>query len=110
MARKSGVTREPDGTIVRVTDSLIGDQFVSTLRWCLTHQEPVWVYDDDSYECPYDVMVEANSVHSIIDGPWQWKANEPTRWAADGAPEHLSATNPPDPRTETPSRKQSATE
>lgn len=58
--------------VVRYKTDSVGNDLSARLRWCSTHQEPVWVYGDDSYACPYDVMVEVYSDdHDLIDGPWE---------------------------------------
>jgi hypothetical protein len=41
----------------------------STLKWCSTHYEPVWVFSDGSYGCPYDQVVECNNEHTIVNFP-----------------------------------------
>ena len=44
----------------------------AALRWCETHWEPVWVYEDGSYGCPYTAIVEGDTGdHVIVDGPWE---------------------------------------
>lgn len=50
----------------------VGNNLDAVLRWCSTHMEPVWVFDDGSFECPYDRVVQVYSDdHELIDGPWE---------------------------------------
>lgn len=45
----------------------------ATLKWCRDHQEPVWVFPDRSMQCMYDLIIEATTSHTVIDGPWEVK-------------------------------------
>ena len=42
-----------------------------TLKWCNTHDEPIWVWDDGSNQCPYELIVEVRTEHEIVDPPWE---------------------------------------
>ena len=58
--------------VIRYRVDGVGNDLTATLRWCDTHHEPVWVYGDDSYECPHDRVVEVYSDdHALIDAPWE---------------------------------------
>lgn len=44
----------------------------AVLRWCATHLEPLWIFDDGSFACPHDLMVETTTPdHELVDGPWE---------------------------------------
>ena len=49
----------------------VGNTLNANLVWCETHHEPVWHYDDGSYECPYDLITQANHVHELTTPPWE---------------------------------------
>lgn len=57
----------------RVTrwDFTTPNSFEATLRWCATHSEPVWEYNDGSYCCTFDLVTESSNAHDIVDGPWE---------------------------------------
>ena len=38
----------------------------SQLRWCVTHGYPVLVYEDGSFSCWYDCIVESNNEHEVV--------------------------------------------
>jgi hypothetical protein len=63
---------DPHQRVTRVYVDYRGREVVATLRWCTTHLEPVWVWDDGSYTCPYDLVIEANTDdHVLDDAPWE---------------------------------------
>lgn len=50
----------------------LGDRIThATLMWCEKHQEPVWMYDDGSFSCQFDYIVEAQTEHKLVAGPWE---------------------------------------
>lgn len=57
--------------VVRDRIDLVGNDLTATLRWCATHNEPVWEFNDGSSGCPYDSVTETSSEHDIVDGPWE---------------------------------------
>jgi hypothetical protein len=98
---RRGSERLPDEVIVdrrrrvaRDRIDLVGNDLTATLRWCATHNEPVWEFNDGSYQCPYDCVTQASSEHEIVDGPWEL----PEGWRM--TPEPLFDGNPcPHPRS-----------
>ena len=72
-ARSVQVLVTPDrNRVVRYKVDLVNNDLTCVLRWCETHNEPLWVYDDGSGECPYDRVTEArHDDHVIVDGPWE---------------------------------------
>lgn len=71
--RKEQVVVTPDrNRVIRYKRDMVGNDLTCVLRWCDTHNEPVWVYDDASYECPRDRITEVHSDdHALVDGPWE---------------------------------------
>lgn len=62
----------PTGRVVRYKVDQVGNDLTARLAWCDTHHEPVWVYGDDSYECPHDRITEVRSDdHAIVNAPWE---------------------------------------
>ena len=41
------------------------------LAWCSVHDEPVWVYSDGSWGCPYDYVVSFTEDHALAVAPWE---------------------------------------
>lgn len=77
---RRGSERLPDEVIVdrrrrvvRDRIDLVGNDLTATLRWCSTHNEPVWEFNDGSSECPVDARVGGPIAegHVIVDGPWE---------------------------------------
>lgn len=61
-----------NGRVKRLYTDAVGNTLNADLLWCDTHAEPVWVYHDGSYGCPYDCVVEARSDdHRITTAPWE---------------------------------------
>jgi hypothetical protein len=51
---------------------MAGNRLDAALMWCASHFEPVWVYDDGSYECPQTRIVEFDDhTHVIVEAPWE---------------------------------------
>lgn len=62
--------------VVRYKRDQVGNDLTAVLRWCSTHNEALWVYDDGSFECPHDRITEVRSDdHAVIDGPWEVPAS-----------------------------------
>ena len=75
---RRGSERLPDEVIVdgrrrvvRDRIDLVGNDLTATLRWCSTHNEPVWEFHDGSHACPYDSSTSAPHEHELVDGPWE---------------------------------------
>lgn len=47
-----------------------GHGLAAQLNWCETHHEPVWVYEDDSFHCPFDLITQGPSAHEIVSFPF----------------------------------------
>jgi hypothetical protein len=63
--------RLPNGRIVKYKKDMVGNDLTAVLMWCQTHQDPVWVFKDDSYTCPHTREVEIDTHdHVIVEGPW----------------------------------------
>lgn len=60
------------GRVIRYRKDQVGNDLTAVLRWCFTHNEPVWVYDDESYECPHTRIVEVDTRDHVI-GPAPWE-------------------------------------
>jgi hypothetical protein len=58
-----------DGALHLTTWVGHGRAFAATLMWCSDHYEPVWVYSDGSYGCPYDQVVGCDTHHTIVNFP-----------------------------------------
>lgn len=57
--------------VVRYRVDQVGNHLDAVLRWCGTHAEPVWVYDDGSFKCPHDLITRVpTDDHSIVVAPW----------------------------------------
>lgn len=62
----------PRNRVVRYKTDVVGNDLSAVLRWCSTHSEPVWVYDDGSGECPHARIIGwSPDEHIIVDGPWE---------------------------------------
>lgn len=58
--------------VVRYRTDEVGNDLSARLRWCETHNEPVWVYGDESFTCPHEAAVGwAPDGHALIDAPWE---------------------------------------
>lgn len=71
--RQTQIVVTPDrNRVVRYKVDAVGNDLTAVLRWCETHNEPVWVYDDGSFTCPHDRITEVHTDdHDLIDGPWE---------------------------------------
>lgn len=71
--RQTQIVVTPDrNRVVRYKVDAVGNDLTAVLRWCDTHSEPVWVYDDGSAECPHTRIVGHDTGdHDLIDGPWE---------------------------------------
>jgi hypothetical protein len=66
------VVNPAQNRVIRYKMDMVGNDLTATLRWCATHNEPLWVYKDKSYQCPYDRVVEVtNDNHVVVDPPWE---------------------------------------
>ena len=64
------VSFDDDGTLVRHSVDQVNNNLTATLRWCRTHVEPVWVFNDGSYECPHTTVVGwSPDEHDITEFP-----------------------------------------
>ena len=62
----------PLNRVVRYKRDQVGNDLTAVLRWCSTHQEPVWEYGDGSWECPQTAAVGWDTGdHRIFSGPWE---------------------------------------
>lgn len=62
----------PAGRVRRYRQDMAGNRLDAALMWCASHFEPVWVYDDGSYECPQTRIVEFDDhTHVIVEAPWE---------------------------------------
>lgn len=52
--------------LVRDKQDLAGNDLSGVLRWCETHLEPVWVYNDGSYACPQEYVIEYDDGTHVI--------------------------------------------
>lgn len=58
--------------VIRYKKDQVGNDLTAVLRWCSTHAEAVWVYDDESVRCPHDLTVGwSPDEHVVTDGPWE---------------------------------------
>lgn len=75
MSRPLGTTNlavMPTGRVVRYRVDQVGNSLTAVLRWCDLHHEPVWVYEDGSYECPHTTTVGwSPDEHPIVAAPWE---------------------------------------
>ena len=62
--------------VVRSEVDWVGNDLTTVLRWCETHLEPVWVYGDESYECPYDMITRVEHEHVLVLPPWEEIPND----------------------------------
>jgi hypothetical protein len=61
------------GAVIRhcVDGSIEDPSGMRWLRWCATHQEPLWVWMDGKISCFYDGLYEeADGEHEVVDPPW----------------------------------------
>ena len=62
----------PSGRVVRYKKDAVGNDLSAVLRWCQTHNEPLWVYGDGSFTCPHERIVGwSPDEHVIVDAPWE---------------------------------------
>lgn len=74
MARHTEVVVMPtNNRVVRYKKDAVGNDLTATLRWCGTHSEPLWEYDDGSTsDCPHALKVGwSPEPHIVTDGPWE---------------------------------------
>lgn len=65
-------TIDANGRVTRTKTDQVGNNLTAHLAWCETHLEPVWVFDDGSFGCPYDCVTEMHSDdHAIGLPPWE---------------------------------------
>lgn len=58
--------------VLRYKGDAVGNDLTAVLRWCETHNEPVWEYDDGSFSCTHDLITEVHSDdHRLVDAPWE---------------------------------------
>jgi hypothetical protein len=58
--------------VVRYKRDAVGNDLTAVLRWCSTHDEPLWVYDDGSHTCPHEMIVGwSPDEHDLTDAPWE---------------------------------------
>lgn len=71
-----------DRRIIRYKKDAVGNDLTARLRWCEMHNEPVWFYDDGSYECPWTrVTRDTTANHEVVDGPWEYQPPDfPYSW------------------------------
>lgn len=70
------VVAAPLGRVVRYKRDQVGNDLTASLMWCDTHHEPLWVYGDDSYECPHTRVVGwSQEPHNIVAPPWEAHAD-----------------------------------
>ena len=68
----------PDRRVIRYSRDAVGNDLTAVLRWCVTHNDPVWVFGDGSYECPHDTTTRVQSDHELIDAPWEGASDDGT--------------------------------
>lgn len=62
----------PERRVVRYRKDMVGNDLTASLLWCETHQEPLWVYPDQSFHCPYDrVIGYMTEEHTVVVPPWE---------------------------------------
>lgn len=62
----------PQRRVVRYKKDQVGNDLTAVLQWCAKHNEPVWVYNDTSWECPHTVVVGWDTGdHEIVAPPWE---------------------------------------
>lgn len=62
----------------------VGNNLTAQLLWCAKHVEPVWVYNDGSFECPHNrsfgyrwdlgttvVGWDSDGEHDLVAPPWE---------------------------------------
>lgn len=51
----------------------VGNNLTAQLLWCAKHVEPVWVFNDGSFECPHAAAVgwDSDGEHDIVAPPWE---------------------------------------
>ena len=59
----------------------VNNNLTAQLMWCATHVEPVWVYNDLSFQCPHETCVgwDSDSGHEIVPPPWENPCVPPVR-------------------------------
>ena len=64
----------------------VGNNLTAQLLWCAKHVEPVWVFNDGSFECPHAVAVgwDSDGEHDLVAPPWE-NPHVPTgtRWPVE---------------------------
>lgn len=57
----------------------VGNNLTRTLAWCQEHNEPVWVYSDQSFVCWWEWVTGHRQHlkdcgpedHDVVPGPWE---------------------------------------
>jgi hypothetical protein len=65
----------PGGRVVKYKRDRVGNDLTAVLRWCWTHEQPLWVHDDGSFTCPWTWKVTRSTKpygqHVIGPAPWE---------------------------------------
>lgn len=62
------------GRVVRYKSDQVGNDLTAHLAWCATHLEPVWVFSDGSYTCPFDLAVQCPQDDHDLTNPPPWES------------------------------------
>lgn len=66
------VVAPPLGRVVRYKRDWVGNDLTASLMWCETHNEPLWVFGDGSFECPHARVVGwSPREHVVVAPPWE---------------------------------------
>lgn len=62
---------DPEYGLVRDRQDMPGNDLTTVMRWCSTHDEVVWLYNDGSYTCPHEMVIEYDDgTHVLTDPPF----------------------------------------
>ena len=60
---------DPEYGVVRDRQDMPGNDLTTVMRWCETHDEVVWLYNDGSYSCPQALAVEHDDGSHVLVRP-----------------------------------------
>lgn len=58
--------------VVRYQRDRVGNDLTAHLAWCVTHDEPLWIFGDQPGVCPHTRVVGWDTEdHVITTDPWE---------------------------------------
>ena len=70
---KCDVELDASRRVTRHAVDQVNNNLTAQLLWCAKHVEPVWVFNDGSFECPHTTVVgwDSDGEHDLVAPPWE---------------------------------------